>query len=154
MSPSTRRTCSYWCRACISIHWWRRPSSSPRTQPRATWSTTGSRSASPRTVEAPPGFEPGYEGFAVPCLTNLATVPGDGASTAKFRRSSRRERQREEEAAVAALLALHPDAAAVGLDDAAGDREAEAGAVGGRAVLALEIAIEGARPVLRRGARD
>src|SRR3954471_22587087 len=25
-------------------------------------------------VEAPPGFEPGNEGFAVPCLTNLATV--------------------------------------------------------------------------------
>src|SRR5207253_52529 len=26
-------------------------------------------------VEAPGGFEPPYEGFAVPCLTNLATVP-------------------------------------------------------------------------------
>ena len=30
-------------------------------------------------MEAPPGFEPGYEGFAVPCLTNLATVPWGGA---------------------------------------------------------------------------
>ena len=31
-------------------------------------------------MEAPPGFEPGNEGFAVPCLTNLATVPPKGPS--------------------------------------------------------------------------
>src|SRR5438067_6288904 len=131
MSPSTRRTCSYWCRACISIHWWRRRSSSPRTRPRATWSTPGSPSASPRTVEAPPGFEPGYEGFAVPCLTNLATVPRDGASTPTSQPPSSRgladgEREREDEAGAPAGLALHPDAAAVSFDDAAGDGEAEA----------------------------
>jgi len=41
----------------------------------------------------------------------------------------------------------------VGLDDAAGDRQAEAGAVGGRAVLALEVAVEDVRQVLRRDAR-
>src|ERR1700737_4465509 len=34
--------------------------------------------ASDRWMEAPAGFEPANEGFAVPCLTNLATVPVEG----------------------------------------------------------------------------
>src|SRR3954449_3678729 len=83
-------------------------------------------------VEAPPGFEPGNEGFAVPCLTNLATVPCRGRS--EYREASgrsRSERQGKKEAAPLPLCPLPPDAAAVGLDDAPGDGEAQAGAVRG-----------------------
>ena len=39
------------------------------------WAAGPSASNSLETLEAPPGFEPGNEGFAVPCHTNLATVP-------------------------------------------------------------------------------
>src|ERR1700737_2294599 len=46
---------------------------------------TGSNRYEREGVEAPIGVEPMCEGFAVPCLTNLATVPyrRDRADTAK-----------------------------------------------------------------------
>src|SRR5260221_6218835 len=61
--------------------------------------------------------------------------------------------QRKNEPRPPTFVALHPDAPGVSLDDAARDGEAEAGAVRGRAVLALEVAIEDARQVPRRNAR-
>src|SRR5207244_6219821 len=63
------------------------------------------------------------------------------------------EGQSEEEPAAAARLALHPDPPAVGFDDAFRDGETEPYAVRGRAVLALEVAVEDVRQVPRRDAR-
>src|ERR1700694_4208005 len=122
---------------------------------------TGSNRYEREGVEAPIGVEPMCEGFAVPCLTNLATVPyrRDRADTAKVaaRQGSSsnlggRERDRKEEAAPLPFAALHPDAAAVRLDDAPRDRQPEPCAERGRTVRALEVALEDARQLVRRDA--
>src|SRR4051794_29059406 len=77
-----------------------------------------------RSSAAPSSFGPTYASILPPVKLATATSCAVGRTG-----STRGVRQREAEPRAAALAALEPDAAALRLDERAGDREAEAGAL-------------------------